>query len=219
MLTTTPPIAATRMGEARSYLHLLGTYPSPPPTTIAREVAAAKGLFFVYLYGVYEFTVKSIIQETVSILNNMSLRIVDCKPVLLSLILSADCDSIRDVGRDKLWPKRQQLFAQINTPQLASINTAVMPTSGKNLRLEELESIWGSFGLTGSILPTPRSRIRIEELVNNRNAIAHGSDSPTQVGSRYTVTELSTFLQDIDLICTHLLQSFSSYLTSGDYHA
>lgn len=37
-----------------------------------------KGLYYVYIYGIFEETIREIVQQTISCLNSRSLRINDC---------------------------------------------------------------------------------------------------------------------------------------------
>jgi hypothetical protein len=187
------------MADVRSFLRMVNSLSSVTPPVLSRDATTSKGLFFIHLYGVYEYTVKATVQETIQVINAQGLTVADCKPVLLGMVLDAQCHSLADVGRATMWQKRRELFQHVNSPSAALINTAVFPTSGRHLRDDQLRSIWLSFDVQGPVLPNPRLRVRINELIENRNAIAHGSSTPAQVGSRYTNADLTNILNDSTL--------------------
>ncbi len=45
------------------------------------SITSLKGLFFVHIYGVYEFVISSCVSKTIGIINSSNIKIVDCKPV------------------------------------------------------------------------------------------------------------------------------------------
>src|SRR5947207_1653967 len=94
--------SATRMAEARSFLYMVDNLSSVRPPVLSRDAMTSKGLFFVHLYGVYEYTVKATVQETIQVINIHGPTIADCKPVLLGMLLDSQCQSLADVGRGSM---------------------------------------------------------------------------------------------------------------------
>lgn len=230
MLVQAPLDSTNRILEVRTYLRMLISLLGPPIApgggplavriqALSREGPALKGLFFIHLYGAYEFTVTRMVEETLQVLNAQNLTVVDCKPALLGLILDPQCHALKDAGRDKVWMKRTEMFNLVNSNLPVNIPISVFPTSGRNLSCSELDSIWAVFGLAGSPLPHPRITTRIQEVISKRNEIAHGENTPAQIGRRYSLNDLTLILNDMDLLCTHLIQSFSSYLTRSEFLA
>jgi len=58
-----------------------------------------------------------------------------------------------------------------------------------------------------------------KELVENRNAIAHGRESASAVGSRFTIDELHSRYASISEVCSHVIQTFRNYLSKKHYLA
>lgn len=58
---------------------------------------------------------------------------------------------------------------------------------------------------------------RVDELVENRNAIAHGRKSPAVIGGRYSSGDLEKRYRDIDELCIYIIDAFESYLNNKDF--
>lgn len=218
MLKDISRISSRRLQEVRSYMNMVRKLAAKTnPLTFTSEVTIAKGLFFVHLYGAYEYTVTAAVQKSIQIINASPYTIADCEPVLLSLVLNPQCDSLSDVGRTKTWERRWNLFEQIFSANSINIDDSLFPTDGKNIRFSQLESIWKTFNIHDPILPRMILKGRLEELVNNRNLIAHGTESPAVVGGRYSSNDLSIRFKDINELCTYIIQVFETYLSNEDY--
>jgi hypothetical protein len=48
-------------------------------------------------------------------------------------------------------------------------------------------------------------------MVETRNRIAHGSDAPDTVGSRFTVADLEKRINDTEEVCTHIVTIASGH--------
>ena len=106
-----------------------------------------KGLFYVYIYGIYEETVRTVVQKTIEELNAKSVKIDECIYELYALIFSAEYDSIYGVGNEHKWEKRWNISDKLTRNPIVSIPNEIVPTDGKNLRYRQLESIAKSFGI------------------------------------------------------------------------
>lgn len=176
-----------------------------------------KGLFFVYAYGIYEGIVHDIISETIMELNTASIPIDKCIFELYSIIFSPEYDSLRDVGIEHKWEKRWAISSKMLGNSNVLIQGDMFPTDGKNLRYKQLEMIAKSFGLKSEVLPRVELKGFLDELVNNRNDIAHGNKLPKDVGGRYSRQELLTRCENMSEICSHICISYENYIIKKQY--
>ncbi len=149
-----------------------------------------KGLFYVYIYGIYEEIVRQTVQKTIEELNARSVKINECIYELYALIFSAEYDSIYGVGNEHKWEKRWDISTKMIENPIVLIPNEIIPTDGKNLRYRQLQSIAKTFGIHDDILPRPEIGGDIQEMVNNRNYIAHGNKTPKEVGREVSVSDL-----------------------------
>jgi hypothetical protein len=193
-------------------LALLQTFEQIKPL----EAAACKGLMFVHLYGVYEYAVHSAVQAVLAAVRAEQLCPRDLHHRSLTLFLNPGFSSASTAGRTRVWKRRLDLVASFEsaTP-LQSLDDTLFPADGSHYRVAQLETIWAVFGITVPVVPESRLIGRIEELVENRNAIAHGRRTPEEVGGRYSVGEIEKRVDDIEKISVYLLTEMETHYNAG----
>jgi len=71
--------------------------------------------------------------------------------------------------------------------------------------------------MTGDVVPRSALRGIVEELVENRNRIAHGTDSAADVGRRYTYRDLERIYSDVNETGTHVIFALEEHVLSGGF--
>ena len=176
-----------------------------------------KGLFFVHAYAVYEFTVTSLAQNTLSYINTKLLPTSSYKPLILSIILDPHCNSLEAGNGKKQWDRRRRLFQELDVDNVLPIDNTVLPTGEGNLKYGQLKSLIETLCMTCNPILDNRFIGRLEELVEHRNAISHGRSSPIEIGKRYSIADLEIRLNDIIELCTYLINEFEEYLTNETF--
>lgn len=177
----------------------------------------SRGMFFVYAYGLYEKIIHKIIAETINILNNTSTPIDKCTYALYSLIFDKEFEGLHNVGNDHKWEKRWNISQiMVSNPNM-NIRSDIFPTDGKNIRYRQLDSLAKSFGIKENILPSNSVGGYLEELVNNRNYVAHGNFTPKEIGRKYTKKDLLKICSVISDICSHTLNIYERYIVNQLY--
>ncbi|HTT99370.1 MAG TPA: MAE_28990/MAE_18760 family HEPN-like nuclease [Rhizomicrobium sp.] len=177
----------------------------------------AKGMIFVQVYAAYEYTVKSVVQSTVDGINSHGTKMEDLLPTILCIYLNPELMSIRDVGEKGIWDARLKLFDKAFSKSVATVNS-VTPHDGSHYKYSALELIFRVFSITR--LPVRRrSHIsRINEVVNNRNQIAHGSERAEEVGRRYTREDILHIMRQMKSVCLLLHSIFEDYCVDPARH-
>lgn len=183
------------------------------------EVAAYKGLILVQLYGVYEYAVQSAVRATLSAISSDRPCAQDLHRAALTLILNSPFLSVVDSGRRTMWQKRLSLVASLESPApLAPFDDTIFPSDGSQYRVKQLQTIWSIFGLDALGVPVvPEARVlgRIEELVENRNAISHGRRTPEEVGGRYSTAEIEGQITDIEKLALYIITAMEDHYKAG----
>ncbi len=175
-----------------------------------------KGLLFIELYGVYEYTVRSAVQSALSSLQSSGVGYSQIRREALALALDPLWDSCAGAGPARKWESRIALMQIVGSSQIASaIDATAFPRDGSHYRPRQLLTIWEIFGLTCPTVPDMRFLGRIEELVENRNAIAHGRRTASDVGKRYSKLELRGRVDDLNAVCNHLIDSMKGHVDAG----
>ncbi|MGJ1333989.1 MULTISPECIES: MAE_28990/MAE_18760 family HEPN-like nuclease [Sphingobacterium] len=216
MFTDLKTDSASRLVEVRDFLDLINSLIPSPPIPTPNNLLTAKGLFYVHIYGVFEFTITSCIKRTIILINNENVNINDLQPLLLTMALNSEFDSLANV-KARNWDCRWSLFEKIRDNSISQIITDLIPTDGKNIRYKQLESIWKTFCINSPILNLPSIGGRLKDIVDNRNAIAHGNTTSSEIGSRVTMNDLYNRYNEISSYCSYVIQVFEEYVLNKDY--
>lgn len=218
MLSAVSDASTRRLIEVRDYLRLI-VAAQPTTRSVKPDWIAAKGLFFVHLYAAYEFTVTAAFRTTLQVLGSSGLTLATCHPAFLSVALDAELKAVVAAGSKRHWEKRRDLFQGIKSNTLVQLNDSILPTDSSHFRTGHLKCLWDTLCIKDPIVPRPLLLGRIEELVENRNCVAHGRESAAAIGGRYSVPDLRKRYDDVHEVCTYLLQVLGKYLQNKQYIA
>ncbi len=175
---------------------------------------AAKGMLFVQNYAVYEFVVIGVVRALVANLNLKGLNFPAVRAELLSMALHPEFSSIADGSKKNPWENRAGLIRTSRAALPVLVGADLFPRDGSHFRPPQLETIWTLFGIPGPIVPASRLIAHIIELVDTRNRIAHGDDSPEAVGGRFSTGEMRKRIDDTEAVCTHVITAAGAYMAS-----
>ncbi|MDR3562930.1 MAG: MAE_28990/MAE_18760 family HEPN-like nuclease [Negativicutes bacterium] len=175
--------------------------------------SAAKGLAFVHIYSVYEYTVRTLIEAVIDSINACNHDMVDLTPSLLAFYLDPEITSLKDSSQAKKWTAREKIFERVFFSK-AKLSTSTRPPSdGTHYRHTQLITILNVFGISRPPVRRKRHLYRIDEVVDNRNKIAHGQESASEIGRRYSRDDIIHIITQIKSVCNtliYLLETFCS---------
>lgn len=168
-----------------------------------------KGLLFVQLYAIYEYAVSQAFSRSVEAFNGSRVAHAALRDELMGLALDAEFTSVGAVGAAKTWTCRTALVCRARSSDPAVLRSDRFPSDGSHYRHQQLVTLWAIFGITDPTVPTGRLIGRIDEVVEHRNALAHGRATPEAIGCRYTLNDLRDRINDFEEICLHLVATMS----------
>ena len=170
------------------------------------HIATIKGLVFVQIYAVYEYTVNSVVSAAIDAVVNNNLKLNQLSPSLMALFLDAELSSLRDGQKKNEWANRLKLLRRAHSKEVALLPTDTAPPSdGSHYRYSQLELIFEVFGIKRMAVRRQKHKQRIAEVVGHRNAIAHGRESAEDIGRRYTHSEIRTAVRQMKSVCLLLI--------------
>ncbi len=211
MFTTLSGEIAARLLSIRQFVALTDSLEANSPG----ESATCKGLVFVQMYAVYEFTIRGSVQSVLASVKGDGTPPIDLCDEFLTLVLDAELTAAAKAGRPRLWEKRLALLASMSSSNPLSISDTLFPSDGSHYRPQQLRTIWSVLGINNPIVPDLRHLGRIEELVENRNSIAHGRNTADSVGRRYSGGDIKHRLKDVELITSHIVATVQAHYESG----
>jgi len=199
-----------RITEIRESLDFFGPLIPPAPTGTPRHFNTLKGLIFVQLYGVIEFTIRSTISKTIEFINNDSVALLELKPLVWSLAACNQLEALNNANTKK-WNKRIDLFQRFHDNANVQIPTDIIPTNGQNYTAAQLDSIWQTFSITDPIFSNNAFKGRLQEIVTNRINISHGNITASEVGARVTAADLYARIVEVSQFCSYFVSVFEDY--------
>ena len=187
--------------------------PRKPPD-FAKSI---RGLAFIQIYGSYEYTVRTLTDAVLSHITLRGHRFYRLRPSLLAVFLDAELNSFEDVGEDKEWDRRLALFEKAFSRNLIPA-VSVRPHDGSHFRHTQLQMLFRALGITRALTLRKRHLYLIDEIVDKRNSIAHGEESPIDVGSRYSRQDMLQKTQNMRSICLRLVSVLEEYCASPANH-
>lgn len=211
---------AERMLEVRA-LHqtiteLESSNPLQPDPTRA---VILRGLFYVLLYGGFEFAVNQIVSATLREISSAAVDISKLQQPFFALALHPQLTSIESGMNQAKWKRRIKLFEAQSQIKPCVIDDTVLSMYLQNIDRESLEQIFACFGIRTPVVPTPRYFGYLDELVEKRRAVSHGRSGAEEVGRAYRSAELLQRLDAVVDVVAHLESTFTTYVTRRLYVA
>ena len=99
------------------------------------------------------------------------------------------------------WECRLTLFQKAFSDDPAAVNNQVMPHDGSHFRYSQLRFLLRVFGINRLPIRHQIHAARIDEVVRNRNAVAHGRETAENVGKRYTQSDIQHVSRQMRNVC------------------
>ena len=178
----------------------------------------AKGMAFVQMYAIYEYTVTSAVRAAVDAVALHGHPIKELTPCLLSLFLDPELQSLQNSTVKTAWAARLKLLDRASSNDPARINNTVFPIDGTHFRASQLQLIFDVFGIKG--IPAKRRRHlgRINDVVENRNAIAHGRDTAENIGRTHTRADILLAFRQMQSVCLFLIKIIKDHCGDASRH-
>jgi hypothetical protein len=201
--------------------HLLNSIKSiedsnPAPAIPPIEYRILKGLLYVHLYACIEFAINKSVVHTLTIIRSKNVRYHHFENKFYTVALFSNLQSIRDCNPKFFLDKSADLF----------INTESIDTSSfdETLLVQYLQNIWGkSFNqitktLGASVFAiSPRDISIFDEIVENRNKVAHGRDSAVNIGASPRYSDLKSKYDTVNDVISRYIDHLESFCSNNEF--
>ena len=211
MLTAVKAEAASRLSEVFQLIEVIKRLETTPPVPDPNEVKVLRGLFWVHLYAALEYAVSNGVQRLLQAIDTMNAPPAHFKPAFYSVALDPNFSALRNVGEDKRWVKRIELLNAQFSDSSSKINADIFGLYLQNVWVEKIEILFSCLGINQPIVPDPSYKAYIDELVSQRNGVAHGRMSALAVGSSRRSNELFIRYNAISATCTHFFDCLDQH--------
>lgn len=205
-----------RFSESNSLLAFLRANGPAPLQPASENFKSLKGLWLVSIYSAVEKSVNSVMESALEVISSHNNKSIDCIPSLHSIFHFGGIQSVRGCGRERIFDKSVSLFETTHSETVMKVIDNPLADSLQNVDATTISWLLGLFGAPNISVPAP-SIGRVNALRERRNAVAHGRESASKVGERYTIQELENIYNASDEIITAFFLILSDYCTNQRY--
>jgi len=172
---------------------------------------------YVYVAAAVEAYITTSLAALVTEIN---LRAVPYQHLRLSLFAIAHAphlSALQDVRGLKMWTRRCDIFSDVDSTAIATLDSAHLPLDGGTIRPSHMDAIWRVVGLPGDSTPGHRHRLALTDVADNRNAVAHGEEDAATVAGRKGIPDLLRLLERVEECVLHVHYGMNDYLDGATY--
>jgi len=177
----------------------------------------AKGLAFIQIYAIYEFTVRQATSIAIKEIATHGHTYSELKFPVLAVFLDPQIRSLRDCSEKEIWSRRFEMLKQaVSNKAIDVVDT--IPHDGSHFRHSQTELILKMLGVKRTLTVRQRHRYEIDEIVQNRNSISHGDETAIEVGRRYSSSDISRKIRIMKTVCLRLIEIVSKHCSEPSNH-
>jgi len=180
------------------------------------EVKILRGLFYVHLYSALEKAVNETIEQTILLIKNESVKNRHFESSFNVISLNSKMQGFKQCGYKNYFSKSADVFESLDSDNSFDLDNTIFSENLQNVWYKTLQETIRSFGAT-QISVDPRVRLTINEVVEKRNAVAHGRETPVAVGERHRSDKLRTNTQEVQLVVEQFIYTFEDYILNKKY--
>lgn len=209
-------ITAERFNESLIYLNYISALEPNPGEPVGQEIKVMKGLFLVHLYGALEKSATASVQLLLTSIKSLQPKNADVILPFNVISMARHWKSIKDTRYKGAFLQMQDFFLALESNSFHGIDETLFSSLLMNIWANTIDEVVGAFGISGFTL-TISDRALIDELVDKRNAVAHGRESAASVGEKYRCDELRKRLNDIQVLMTTFIDRLEAYFEQREF--
>lgn len=207
-------LSRERLAEVQQLLnHIVSLEPDDAVAPHPAEVKILRGFFYVHLYAALEKSINEAVQLTLRLIASHNISARHYELGFGSIAVRGRLQAFKSCSYKNYNENAHSIFSCLESVEVLKIDEAQFSDVLMNVWTKSILEVFNSFGITDFVVE-PRVRTTIDELVENRNKVAHGRESALVVGERHR----SRVLRDKLSIVTDLIDSVIAHL-EGFYNS
>lgn len=209
-------ITAERFNESLIYLNYISALEPKPGEPVGQELKVMKGLFLVHLYGALEKSTTTSVQLLLTSIKSLQPKNADVILPFNVISMARHWKSIKDTRYKGAFLQMREFFSALESNSFHDIDETLFSSLLMNIWANTIDEVVGAFGISGFAL-TVSDRALINELVDKRNAVAHGRESAASVGEKYRCDELRKRLNSTQVLMTTFIDRLEVYFEQREF--
>ena len=167
------------------------THPAVPTTGLPDAAREARGLAILLLFACYENLMHSVCRRILEIASALRVGNHRLRPGIRLFAIHGEVQALKAGAPKSVWTgKGIRLVNSALESRACTINPDLFPNDGSFMKRSQVAVICELFELgdPGPILGPVWDRL--DTIVSERNAIAHGRKTPEEIGRNYSLAEI-----------------------------
>jgi hypothetical protein len=187
-----------------------------PTGEASPEVKILRGLYYVHLYSALEKSLNETIEQVILLIKSKNIKNRHFSTPFNVISLNSKMQSFKQCSYKDYFDKSSDVFESINSEEIFDISNTIFSQNLQNVWFKTIQDTIRSFGAS-PIQVEPRVKLTIDEVVDKRNAVAHGRETPTVIGERHRVNVLRAKTQEIQIVIEQVISTFEEYIANHDF--
>ncbi|CQJ36195.1 MAE_28990/MAE_18760 family HEPN-like nuclease [Yersinia enterocolitica] len=175
------------------------------------QVKMFRGLFYVHIYSYVEKTVNDLLIRTIASIKEKNICNKHFITQFNSISLHSKMQSFKQSKNTLYLSKACDVFSGVEGESVCTVAETVFSEFLQNIWYKTIAEVLAAFGIT-NFTRTPIEIATIDEVVNKRNAVAHGRLSAVEVGEAHNCSVLRDKMNIIDNLVNELIDTFELYV-------
>jgi RiboL-PSP-HEPN len=205
-----------RLSEVLTSWAFIDSLGSPDRGSPQPAHSGLRGAWLVSLYGCVEFSVGLCVEHLISEINSHAPTHERLKAPVLSVGLFPLSKSARMCREESMLSRTHELFTRARSNELVKIVENPFTAKLQNTDASTIIEIAMAFGMEGYSIPAVGAT-KLSTLRERRNAVAHGRESPSDVGSRFTTLDLKGFYDVVDTEIMRFSTACIQHCSEGNF--
>lgn len=205
-----------RMTVVRSLLN--AAHPATGVTLSPDISKEARGLAILLLYAAYENLLTTLSRSLLESATRLRVGNKRLRNGFKIFAVHSMLQSTSDSPQTAIWRSGLDLMETLSDGRSCTVSPNLFPNDGTNFRRSQVQTFCNVFGLSdpGPVLREVWSRL--DTIVIERNAIAHGGENPGDVGRRYTLADLNALVDLWDRRWMEFITWVENAASSRDFY-
>ncbi len=207
----------SQYSEVFSFLnHIKSLEQTDPTAPQSMDLRIAKGLAYVHMYAAIEKTTNDIVTTALIEVDSIKPTTRHLKSSFQPIAVHPSLQSIRDCSSGKFFNRSANIFEAIEENELCAVNETMFGLYLQNVWIESIDEVCRCFGMK-KIAISPLEKSLLNSIVENRNKVAHGRESASEVGQKHSSDHLMR-LHDLSVsFCEKLTDEFETFISTRKF--
>lgn len=180
------------------------------------HVKIQRGLYYVHLYSALEKVVNETVEQALLVIGNHRIPNHKFQTKFNVIALNGKMTAFKNCGSREYFNKSIDIFEAVNSTDVTNINNTVLSGTLQNVWFSTIQTTLESFCIA-PLAVTPRVKVTVDEVVEKRNAVAHGRETPVVVGERFRCQLLRAKTAEVQLVSDMFVDAFENYLRNAEF--